>query len=257
MSNKDNVLMKSSTNMNVNVRLSMRNKDTGEILHTVEGHNRVTKMAIMGLIRFCNGEFNDTTPLTILNYIPRYLALGSNTAGTINPGVSSEVTVNDSKLLSEILDNTGKPMRIKLTQRNIENRYTNPYIKLTIRVFIPVDQFVGEKLGEAGLFTDTSGNNCWARITFEPFTKEMNTVVDVTWEITIVSMESSNQPYEDVDKEVLQLAIDNALDRISEAQPSYKTLCDELKTGYKMYASSSVSQNEVNEEASKINKIEI
>lgn len=252
MSNKDNVLMNSSTNMNINVRLSMRDSLTGRIKHTVEGHNRVTKSAIMGLIRFINGEFNDTTPITILDYIPRYLALGSNTAGTINPGVTSEVTVNDTKLLSEISP------RIKLTQRNIiENRYTNPYIKLTIRVFIPVDQFVGENLGEAGLFTGETGNNCWARITFEPFTKEVNTVIDVTWEITIVSMESSNQPYEDIDKEILKLAIDNALDKISTAQPSYKSLCDQLKSGYKLYASSTATQTEINNQANAINSIEI
>lgn len=255
--NKDTVLNKSSSAVNVNVRLTKRDVTTGKILHNVEGHNRVTKMAVMGLIRFINGEFNDTTPLTILNYIPRYLALGTNTAGTINPGVTTEVTVNDSKLLSEITNNVGEPMRIRLTQRNIENRYTNPYITLTIRCFIPVDQFVGEVLGEAGLFTDETGNNCWARITFEPFTKELNTVVDVTWEITVVSMESSNQPYEDVDKKVLQLAIDNALDRISQAQPSYKALCDELKEGYKLYASSTATQNEINNEANAINSIEI
>lgn len=237
---------------NINVRLTKRDAITGKTLQTVEGHNRVTKMALMGLIRFINGEFNDTTPLTILDYIPRYLALGSNTAGAINPGVSSEVTVNDSKLLSEISP------RIKLTQRNIiENRYTNPYIKLTIRVFIPVDQFVGEEIGEAGLFTSESGNNAWARITFEKMTKEANTVIDITWEITIVSMESSNQPYESVDKEILKLAIDNALDRISTEQPSYESLCDELKNGYKLYASSTATQTEINTEANKINSIEI
>lgn len=255
--NKSNVINKSSSAVNVNVRLTKRDATTGRILHNVEGHNRVTKMAIMGIIRFCNGEFNDTTPLTILNYIPRYLALGSNTAGTINPGVTSEVTVNDSKLLSEIMSDTGENMRIKLTQRNIENRYTNPYIKLTIRCFIPVDRFVGEKIGEAGLFTDEIGNNCWARITFEPFTKELNTVVDVTWEITVVSMESSNQPYEEVDKDSLKLAIDNALDRISSAQPTYKKLCDELKSGYKLYSSNTATQNEVNAKANAINSIEI
>lgn len=54
MSNKDNVLMNSSTNMNINVRLSMRDSLTGRIKHTVEGHNRVTKSAIMGIIRFIN-----------------------------------------------------------------------------------------------------------------------------------------------------------------------------------------------------------
>ena len=251
MSKKDNVLMNSSTNMNINVRLAMRDINTGEILHTVEGHNRVTKMAVMGLIRFCNGEFNDTTPLRILNYIPRYLALGSNIAGTINPGVSAEVTINDSKLLSEISP------RIKLTQRNIENRYTNPYAKLIMKVFVPVDQFIGERIGEAGLFTDKMGNNCWARITFEPFVKEANTVIDVTWEITIVSMESSNQPYEKIDKEVLQISIDNALNKISKSNDTYKNICNELIIAYKMYADNSATQNEINNEATKLNKINV
>lgn len=171
-----------------NVRI-IRRTANGRELDRREGKNRVTKLALMGIIRMINGEFTNKTPEDIDNYVPHYLALGSNSGDNINPGVTSAVTVNDSKLLHEISP------RIKLTQRNIiENRETNPFIKLTIRVFIPVDQYVGETIGEAGLFTKESGNNCWARIAFEPIQKQANEVLDVTWEITVMSVGNTVYP---------------------------------------------------------------
>lgn len=171
-----------------NVRI-IRRTANGRELDRREGKNRVTKLALMGIIRMINGEFTNKTPEDIDNYVPHYLALGSNAGDNINPGVTSAVTVNDSRLLHEISP------RIKLTQRNIiENRETNPFIKLTIRVFIPVDQFVGETIGEAGLFTKESGNNCWARIAFDPIQKQANEVLDVTWEITVMSVGNTVYP---------------------------------------------------------------
>lgn len=172
-----------------NVRVRKRDAKTGRIIEERKGKNRVTKLCLMGIIRMINGEFNNTTPEDINDYIPKYLALGSNRAGGINQGVTSEVTVNDSKLLDEISP------RILLTQKNIvENRLTNPFIKLTIKVFIPVDMFVGETIGEAGLFTKNSGNNCWARIAFDPILKAANEVFDVTWEITVMSVGTTIYP---------------------------------------------------------------
>lgn len=173
-----------------NVRI-IRRTANGREIERREGKNRVTKLALMGIIRMINGEFTNKTPEDIDNYVPHYLALGSNLGGIINPGVSSSVTVNDSKLLYEI------PPRIKLTQRNIiENRETNPFIKLTIRVFVGVDDYVNQTIGEAGLFTKDSGNNCWARIAFDPIQKMSNEVLDVTWEITVMSVGNTIYPTE-------------------------------------------------------------
>lgn len=187
----------------VNVTINVVNKKTNSIIKTVRGSNRVTKLALMGLIRFTNGEFNPSSPdyLTFVKkYIPRYLALGTNTATEINQGVSTMVDVNDSKLLSEIVDKvTGDSLRIKLTQRNqISNRYTDPFMKLIIKCYIPETMFNGDTIREAGLFTDETGNNCWARIVLpEPIPKKEDIVLDIMWELTFVSLESTNQPYEE------------------------------------------------------------
>jgi len=173
----------------INVLINKRDSKTGRILETRMVKNRVTKLALLGIVRLINGEFNNTTPLNIENYIPKYLALGSNTAEEISPGVTTEVTVNDSRLLDEIIGSNNLQQRILLTQKNIlENNLVNPYIKLTMKVFIPTDAFVNEVIGEAGLFTQSSGNNCWARVAFAPFTKTYNEVIDVTWDINIMSV---------------------------------------------------------------------
>lgn len=187
--NEQDMLCFSQIAPQFNVRIRRRDAKTGRIIEERKGKNRVTKLCLMGIIRMFNGEFNNTTPEDINDYIPKYLALGSNRAGAINPGVTSEVTVNDSKLLDEISP------RILLTQKNIvENRLTNPFIKLTIKVFIPVDMFVGETIGEAGLFAKESGNNCWARIAFDPLLKGANEVFDATWEITVMSVGTTVYP---------------------------------------------------------------
>ena len=203
MSDKIRIPQSSELNGAINVTINVVNKKTNSIIKTVRGHNRVTKLALMGLIRFTNGEFNPSSPDYLeftRKYIPRYLALGTNLATEINQGVSSMVDVNDSKLLSEIVDKTdGSSLRILLTQRNqISNRYVDPYIRLIIRCYIPETMFNGETIREAGLFTDQTGDNCWARIVLpNEIQKTADIVLDVMWELTFISLESTNQPYEE------------------------------------------------------------
>lgn len=203
MSNKINIPGDAECSMIANVHINVVNKKTNSIIKTIEGHNRATKLALMGLIRFTNGEFNPSSPdylEFVRKYIPRYLALGTNIPTEINQGVSSMVDVNDSKLLAEIVDPiNGESQRIKLTQRNqISNRYVDPYIRLIIRCYIPETMFNDNVIKEAGLFTQETGNNCWARIVLpEGINKTKDIVLDVMWELTFVSMESTNQPYEE------------------------------------------------------------
>lgn len=173
----------------INFRIIKRDAKTGKPKETRTSKNRVTKMALMGIVRMINGEFNQTTPEDMSYYIPKYLALGTNKASTINPGVTTEITVNDSKLLDELSP------RILLTQRNIvENIENNPYIKLTIKCYIPESSYVGQSIGEAGLFSRNKGSNCWARISFNPILKIEEEVLDVTWEITILSSGITTYP---------------------------------------------------------------
>lgn len=201
-------------NIGVNVRITKRDKRTGRILETREGHNRCLKMQLMGIVKWLNGEFNDTQPFLLhYDWIPRYLAVGTNIAsgGSGAAGVTSEVTVNDTQLLHELSP------RIKLPERNkIINRSTQSYIQLIIATYLPEKDYVGETIGEAGLFSKDSGNNCLFRITFEPIVKEEDTVVEVNWTISVISLESTGEPYEDIDKVDLRQAMNHLLDKFNE-----------------------------------------
>lgn len=247
----DNLIASSSFLPNVNFRMFLRNVRTGET-KVIEKHNRFLKFGIYGIVRWLNGEFNTSTPQQIQNYIPRYLALGSNLAsGNDSGGVTTEVTVNDTRLLSEL-----KYDRARLTQRNIiTNRYNDPYIKLTIKHYIPVTAYVGESIAEAGLFAESTGNNAIARITFDRFIKDEETVIDVTWEITIVSMESENAAYVSIDKQDLKTSIESALDRIGANYLEIKDLCDAIKSGVIDYGRSDVSQQAVDSDTSEIQRL--
>lgn len=172
--------------MRNNVRVRVFDKDN-HIVSEQYRSNMCTKLALMGIIKFINGEFNESMPnlMSQLEYYrPRYLAVGTNQATVINEGVTTIVNVNDSKLLTEI------PPRIRLTQRNIiESRYTDPFMKLTIRCLIPTTYYNGETIREVGLFSKETGDNCFARIVLtEPINKTEDMVIDVTWEITVISL---------------------------------------------------------------------
>lgn len=244
----------------VNVRIEARNVHTGKVTYEIEKHNRVMKSSILTLIRVINGEFSEADDLTVntnkrfqlYNFIPRYIAFGTNVASGSNPGVTTEVTVNDTKLLNEI-KYSEDASRMKLTQRNIiENRLNSPYIKLIIKHYVPMTAYVNKKLGEAGLFAEATGNNLWARVTFPPFVKDEATVIDVTWEITIVSMETSDSPYDTIDKSALWNSIDSAFSKMVVQNPSYLVLTEALKEGIKTYASQSDSQDVVDEKTVRI-----
>lgn len=199
---KNNLVNSVQGYFKTNVHIRVINSKTNKLIDQIDGSNRVTKLALMGLVKFTNGEFNSSSPdynEFYTKYIPRYLALGTNIASTNIGNVTSTVTVNDAKLLSEIRDTDGSSLRQLLPQRNvINNRETDPYIKLIIKAYIPEEMFNNEVIREAGLFTDKDGNNCWARIALPtPIYKTEDIVLDVIWEITFVSMESTNQPYEE------------------------------------------------------------
>lgn len=234
----------------INVTLTMRHSETNEVLKTIKKHNIVSKAAVLSLVRLIDGKFcnadnknlNRSGRLALDNYIPHYFAMGSNVASSESYGVSSISTINDSRLLSEYTDYP----RMRISQRNlIENKPTNPYVKLNIRHYVPVSAYPEYKLGEAGLFTSETGNSCWARVTFEPFIKEPLTVIDVLWEITIVSLESTNQIYDTIDKSSLWNAMEDACIKIREETPKLESFSNALQQAMKDYGSDTVTQEEV------------
>ena len=86
-----------------NVHIRVYNSKTGKISAERDVKNRITKLMLWGIARFLSGEFNDSTPDKIYEYIPRFLAFGSNIPGSDadKTEVTRMVTVNDSRLLNE------------------------------------------------------------------------------------------------------------------------------------------------------------
>lgn len=197
--------------------------ENGKFLQEVKGSNRVTKIALLDLVRFTGGYLNPTMPNYNLYlsdgdegfpFYPRYVALGSNVAtADSRRDVSTTVNVNDSHLLSEYKvnnvsgNNTNELLRVRLQQNNvISNLYSDPYIKLTLKCLIQNNIFESymndegetepKDIREVGLFTKKSGDNCWARIVLPtPVTKYANSVLDITWDLIFVSMKSE-VPYD-------------------------------------------------------------
>ena len=211
----------------VNVKVTKRSKKTGAIIEERRGHNRCLKMQLMGLVKWLNGEFNPTQSyLVSYDWIPRYLGLGTNSATSHTPpGITTEVSINDTRLLSEISP------RITLPERNtIVNRSTQSYVQLVIVTYLPDELYQGEKIAEAGLFSGESGNNCLFRITFEPIKKDTDSVIEVNWTISVISVDSQNAPYEELDKVDLREAMNELLDRFAELYPVLKNACNTLKS---------------------------
>lgn len=190
----------------VNVSILHKSSLTGQILHSYTIKNRVTKpIALYGVVRFFLGDFTENRR-SLLNidagdYIPKYLALGSNAPETNGmPGTSTAVKVTDQSLYHELDDSsvTGEPTerhRIKLNRANyVEDVEEEPYLKIQYEAYVPEDRYVNETIGEMALMTKPTGWNAFARVTgFEPFVKVPHSVINVIWEISVISVESSER----------------------------------------------------------------
>ena len=235
-------------NIGVNVRVTKRDRKTGRILMERQGHNRCLKQQLVGLAKFLNGEFNETNHRIINNWIPRYLGVGNNLAVGEIVGVTSSVNINDTKLLNEIYP------RLKLPEKNtIVNRSTQKYVQVCINTYLPEGWYVGETISEAGLFSNETGNNCLFRIVFDGIPVTEDSVVEISWVISIISVDSENQPYVESDKDDLFLAMKQILNRISLLHPELKTVCDDIiDSGIPEYGRSDSTQDTIDEVTKKL-----
>ena len=226
----------------VNVDIKGINRKTGEIVVHRRGHNRCLKLQLVGIAKFLDGVFNESNPTaTYYNWIPRYLALGTNIAAYDSGGrVTTTVNINDTKLLNEISP------RIKLPERNtVINRSNQSYVQLVINTYIPETEYNGQTIREAGLFSKATGNNCLFRIVFDDITKTEDIVLEVNWVISIISIDSNNQPYEEVDKTDLWNSMELLINRFGEVAPDINTYCTHLKNAIKEYARLDSSETSV------------
>lgn len=229
-------------NVGVNVDIKAINVKTGETVKHVRGHNRCCKLQLMGISKFLNGEFNKSNPAaTYYDWIPRYLALGTNQAAyDSGTSVTSIVNINDTKLLNEISP------RIALPERNtIINRSTQSYVQLVIDTYVPETAYNGRTIREAGLFSKATGNNCLFRITFDDINKTEDIVLEVNWIISIISIDSQNQPYEETVKIDLWNAITLLLNSFKKSVPPIATFCDDISNAIQEYTKSDSTNDSI------------
>jgi len=193
----------SQTPLYQNVKICRRSK-TGKILEERYSKNRVTKLMLFGIAQFLIGTFNDSNPQKIYEMIPRFLSLGSNTPGpdSASSGVTKQPTVNDTRLLNEIKvsSTTGATEPVKrlwIAERNmlkINTKFSDPFIKVSIKTYVHEAAFDGMSIGEAGLFSKERDNNCLARVAFKPIIKNPGEVLDIQWDITLLSYGETKYP---------------------------------------------------------------
>lgn len=186
-----------------NVRICRRAK-SGKILEERYAKNRVTRLMLYGIGKFLLGHFNDSTPDKIYEHIPRYLALGTNTPGldADSAGVTKLSSVNDTRLLNEITKSsttgtTETVKRIWIAERNmckLNTKFSDPFIKVSIKTYVSSTHYDGMSIGEAGLFSKEKDNNCLARVCFSPITKNPGEVLDIQWDITLLSYGETKYP---------------------------------------------------------------
>ena len=193
----------SQTPMYQNVRICRRSK-SGKILEERYAKNRVTRLMLYGIGKFLLGHFNDSSPEKIYEFIPRYLALGTNTPGldADSAGVSTLSNVNDTRLLNEItksstVGTSETVKRVYIAERNmckLNTKFSDPFIRVSIKTYISSTHYDGMSIGEAGLFSKEKDNNCLARVCFSPITKNPGEVIDVQWDITLLSYGETKYP---------------------------------------------------------------
>lgn len=187
-----------------NVTVKCIDKRTGKTRIERTAKNRVTRLMLWGIAKFLAGEFNDSTPDKIYEYIPRYLAFGSNKASALDAttAVNTTVTVNDTRLLNEYKIHTATGATEPVKRINIEGRqhnktntnFSDSFVKLSLNTYVSSSKYNGMEIGEAGLFSKEQGDNCLARVVFPAFQKKEGEVIDIQWDITLLSYGTTKYP---------------------------------------------------------------
>ena len=245
-------------NIGVNFIITKRDKETGAILQQEKSHNRCLGTQLLGIAKFLNGDYNHTAPYMeqdYYNWIPRYLGVGTNVAASGNLPVGTTVKITDTRLLNEISP------RMLLPERNeIISRAGQEYIQLVIDAYLPENYYNNQTIAEAGLFSQETGNNCLFRIVFPGVEKTPNSVVEISWTISIISVASSGDPTVVVDKTDLETAFQTAMTKIKGLYPACSDLCDALwdssnNCGIYIYGDNATTQETVNNITSTINTL--
>lgn len=175
-----------------NVHLKIYNQKNKRLLKEIHKKNTITKFALNGIASMIKGEFNDTNYNAINNYVPKYLALGTNNPLDSDPSIPKTITesvsVNDTCLLSEIRK-SNRLIRVRLEDVKREEN-TGDYIQIRFRTMVTSGTIsYNAVVQELGLFVNNTSltSGLFARISTEPLTIPENSILDVTWDVVLAS----------------------------------------------------------------------
>lgn len=200
----------------VNVRILQKDSNNNLVRSYVTKNMVLKEYGLYGYIRFLLGSFQNNSLLDQSLFVPKYLAVGTNDGeATGAPGVDTVVKVSDTSLYHEIIESGSgiKTNRIPLNRNNyIEDTENQNYLKIQYEAYIPENRFVNSSIGELALMTEKTGNNAFARVAiYPPIQKEVNQVIQVIWEISVVSVESSSKLSPPI-KTYLREAVEKGID---------------------------------------------
>lgn len=168
-----------------NVRIRLYDGITKTLKAEIEEHNITTSFALMSVAKLVYGIYDSFTPDKVSVNVPHYVAVGTG---------NSAPDVTDNALDDEVIPLGYDLNRIKITSREIVPDLANKRIAVNFKTYVPT--FVryqanssDASIAEVGLFSQLTGNNCWARVVLEtPVTKAAGDVLDILWTINIQSL---------------------------------------------------------------------
>ena len=168
-----------------NVRIRVYDGTTKTLKQEVNQHNITTSLALMSVAKLIYGIFDNYTPDRVSSSVPHYVAVGSG---------DSVPAVSNNALDAEVVPTDYAYNRVAITSRDISPDLGNSTVSVVFTTYIPTSvsyqtSGVDVEIKEVGLFTQLTGDNCWARAKLTTaVTKNPGDVLDITWTINIKSI---------------------------------------------------------------------
>ena len=96
-----------------------------------------------------------------------------------------------------------------------------------------------------GLFSKPTGNNCLFRIVFDDIKKDADSVVEVNWTISLISIDSENQPYEEYSKADLRESINEVVEQLGVLYPGFEKYVEDTKASIFEYGRSDSTEESI------------
>lgn len=180
--------------MYANVHIIRHNMKKGGIVQHINAKNKITSYGLTSIAKMLNGDYVYVSPDEINLYVPNYVAVGTvDNDITDNSSIhgSYSVQYTDRALRAEYFVTDNVRQRLPIVQKNTTFAQNESFVTLEMKSYIMEDQMVNYNIREIGLFTDSDGNTCIARVILPEnsmFIKEAGDVVDIIWKIVVASV---------------------------------------------------------------------